>query len=393
LENSHKIKELFTKYLNKTISRDEYDALLNYFGQQDNEAKLDKLIADAMTEDLEVNDNTELNEIVDSVEVKLRQKLQPRRSLKLRKYIPYAAIIIAAILGGAYFLLHYHIPKQKVGLIADVNPGTSGATLTLATGKKIRLNAAGSTVTNDAGVTISNALGELVYKINESGKVSTGQVNILSTANGETYNIVLVDGTKVWLNAGSTLTYHPNLIESGKRVVKVAGEAYFEVSKNQKHPFIVKSNGQQIEVLGTHFNVNTYKGAANTITTLTEGAVKISTDRNTNFLKPGQQSITANGAITIETAELETALAWKDGKMYFKDAQLPEVMTEIARWYNVQVKYTGKPAKALFNGGFNRSAKLSEVLQILKASNVQCKLITENNMATVLVNTNQPYTP
>jgi transmembrane sensor len=393
LENPHNIKDLFKKYLNKNISRNEYDALLEYFGKQDSQAELDELVTHAMAEDMPVNDSKELDEIVDSVENKLRKKLQPRHRFKLRQYIPYAAIIIAVLLGGGYLLLHYHIPKQKVELIADIKPGHSGATLTLANGKKIRLSTTRRNVANDAGVSISNAQGELVYEINESDKGSPGQLNTLSTANGETYNIVLVDGTKVWLNAGSTLTYNPNLIESGERVVKVTGEAYFEVAKDKKHPFIVNSSGQRIEVLGTHFNVNTYNSEANIITTLAEGSVKVTTKLNTSFLKPGQQSITANGAITVQTADLETALAWKDGKMYFKDAAVEDVMNQIARWYNVKIKYVGKPAKALFNGGFNRAAKLSEVLQILNASNVQCKITVENNVTTLIVNTNKPYKP
>ncbi|WP_316795523.1 FecR family protein [Pedobacter agri] len=394
MENTPNIRQLFIKYLDGTIDHEGFEQLRKYFGEENSREELHNLIIDALYDEHHVQQEKELQHTVDHVQQRLRQKLEPAKAstVWLRRYLPYAAIVlILLIIGISYYILS-EPKKTAVVAVKDVNPGTSGATLTLANGKKIRLNAAGSSVANEAGISIRNAQGKLVYKNIENDKAFTGQINTLSTANGETYNIVLVDGTKVWLNAGSTLTYNPNLIESGERVVKVAGEAYFEVTKDKKHPFVVNSNGQRVEVLGTHFNINTYKGKASTITTLAEGSVKITTKLKTDFLKPGQQSITANSAISVQTADLETALAWKDGKMYFKDAELPEVMTEIARWYNVQVEYVGKPAKALFNGGFKRTAKLSEVLQILNASNVHCKLTVENKNTTIVVNTNKPFT-
>lgn len=390
-----RISQLLEKYTADTLTKEELAELLAYFDIDSNEADAQQHLFNLLARQADSKiDAKRMASVMDAAFMRLNNRINTPKKNKLLRLMPYAAAILLLFVAGiSYYTLTNKSETAHREVVIDVNPGTSGATLTLANGKKIRLSTAAGNVLNEAGISINNAPGELVYKNTENSKVAAGQLNTLSTGNGETYNIVLVDGTKVWLNAGSALTYNPNLMESGERVVKVAGEAYFEVAKDKMHPFIVNSNGQKIEVLGTHFNVNTYEGDRNTITTLAEGSVKISTDRKANFLKPGQQSITANGTINIQPADLETELAWKDGKMYFKDAALPKVMTEIARWYNVQIKYVGKPARALFNGGFSRMAKLSEVLQILNASNVQCKLIAENNITTIVVNTNKPNKP
>ncbi|MBT2559846.1 FecR domain-containing protein [Pedobacter sp. ISL-68] len=392
MENSHDIKGLFTKYLNKSISRNEYDALLKYFGKQ-NDNELGDLITRALSEDIAVNDDTELNEIVDSVEYKLRQKLQPRKKLHLKQYIPYAAIIIAALLGGSYLLLNYHTPKQKVELITDVKPGHSAAMLTLANGKKILLNeVSNGSIANEGGISVSkNKNGEVVYTVTGSNDNLDKNLNTLSTTNGETYQIVLSDGTRVWLNAATTLQYSTNLKEGDKRKVKLlTGEAYFEVAKDKQHPFIVETAKQEVEVLGTHFNINSYVDEGRTVTTLEEGSVKVSpifngTHKNNIILKPGQQSLIANGNINVRQADIETALAWKNGEIYFKDATIQEVLRQVSRWYNVEIKYKGIPTRTVFNGGIKRDSNLSTVLRILKLSNVQFELKKENNTTTLIV--------
>jgi transmembrane sensor len=392
LENSHDIKELFTKYLNKSINRDEYDALLKYFGKQGNEGELDELVANALSEDIPVNDNAELNEIVDSVEYKLRQKLQPQKRLRLRQYIPYAAIIIATLLGGGYLLLHHHASKAKGDFIADVKPGHSAATLTLDNGKKVLLNEiSNGNIANEGGINVlKNKDGEVIYTVAKSDE-GVNRVNTLSTSNGETYQIMLSDGTKVWLNAATTLQYSANLRARGKRIVKLlAGEAYFEVSKDKAHPFVVETSSQTVEVLGTHFNINSYIDEGRTVTTLQEGSVKVfplnnSNKKNNVILKPGQQSLYGNGNMNVRDADLETALAWKEGEIYFRDATIQEVLRQVSRWYNIEVKYEGIPTKEVFNGGIKRKLNLSAVLRVLELSDVKFRLTKNNNKTTLIV--------
>lgn len=216
-------------------------------------------------------------------------------------------------------------------------------------------------------------------------------LNTLSTANGETYQLLLPDGSKVWLNAATTLQYSANLRAQGKRKVKLlAGEAYFEVSKDKKQPFIVETGKQDVEVLGTHFNINSYADEGRTVTTLQEGSVKVSplnnpNEKNNIILKPGQQSLLTNGNINVQKADLETALAWKEGEIFFKDATIQEVLRQVSRWYNVEIKYQGVPTKEIFNGGIKRSSNLSTVLRVLELSNVKFSLTKNNNKTTLIV--------
>lgn len=386
-----RISELLEKYTADTLSEKELAELLAYFDIDSNKADALQQLYNLLASQAIIGpaDAKRMSSVMDKAYIRLNKRLSRPKKNRLWRLMPYAAaIVLLFAVSVAYFIFKNKPETASHELVIDVNPGTRGATLTLANGKKVRLNSNIGHIADEGNVSIDNTNGELQYSI-ENDEITTESSNTLSTGNGETYSIVLPDGTKVWLNAATTLRYAPTKLERMERVVWVAGEAYFEVAKDKKRPFIVNSNGQKIEVLGTHFNVNTYKGVANTITTLAEGSVKVSTEKNSNYLKPGQQSITNGGTINIETADLETALAWKDGKIYFKDAPLAEVMDEIARWYDVQIKYEGKPEKALFNGGFSRSTKLSEVLEILKASNIQSKLIKENNQVTLVINSNK----
>lgn len=301
------------------------------------------------------------------------------------------AAIILVIAGVSYLYFFNGSQKQAENQnITDVKPGHSGATLTLANGKKISLNeVSAGTIASESDINVSKTInGEIIYTASGSIDGTNSNLNILSTANGETYQIVLSDGTKVWLNAATTLQYSANLRERGKRIVRlVAGEAYFEVAKDKSHPFVVKTAKQEVEVLGTHFNINSYVDEGKTVTTLAEGSVKIkeASDLTGLVLKPNQQAVSFNGKINVQEADLQTALAWKDNKIYFRDATIQEVLRQISRWYNIKIEYKGVPTKEVFNGGIKRSANLSAVLHILELSNVQFSLKKNNNVTTLTV--------
>jgi ferric-dicitrate binding protein FerR (iron transport regulator) len=200
--------------------------------------------------------------------------------------------------------------------------------------------------------------------------------NTLSTPKGGQYQLILPDGSKVWLNAASSIRY-PTAFVGNSRIVEITGEAYFEVMHNSKVPFEVKTRSQVIEDIGTSFNVNAYTDEAAIRTTLLEGAVKV----DNVVLKPGEQAEADNGTqkiTVIKGVDIQRAVAWKNGIFSFKDADLKTVMRQLARWYNVDVEYEGAVPGGSFGGDIGRGLTLSQVLEGLAETRVKYK-ITEGN--------------
>lgn len=305
---------------------------------------------------------------------------------KPRAWIGYAAAAIVLVtLGiGTYRYTLDHSDKgvnpKQFAVTADIAPGQNGATLTLASGKKITLgDAANGELAKEAGVVVNKtANGEIIYTITDGkasgpGGLQPAGFNTLSTAKGETYSVELPDGSKVWLNAASSLKYPSSFAALKERRVELVGEAYFEVakmdSKGVRVPFIVKTVGQQIEVLGTHFNVNAYDEEPATKTTLLEGSVRVSVAGGVEkILRPGQQaSVPASGSvITARSVDAQDAIAWKQGDFIFNGDDLQMVMRQLSRWYNVKVEYQGNVSNIGFVSTISRTKKLSEVLKVLQ---------------------------
>jgi len=285
--------------------------------------------------------------------------------------IAVAAAILAAVCGiGFFFYQQSQQPVELTALHQDVAPGKSGATLTLSSGKKIRLTDANNgELAREAGVVITKTgSGELVYEIKESAD-RPAKTNMLSTANGETYQVRLPDGSLVWLNAASTLTYPANFASARERKVLLTGEAYFEIAKDKAHPFVVSSAGQEIEVLGTHFNVNAYGDEPAVATTLLEGSVKVSAGANVRVIKPGEQALNKDGKLSITAADTESVTDWKDGDFYFNGVNFRTAMREISRWYNVDIVYASDIPLDIQSGGYiSRNRKLSQVLEMIQQS-------------------------
>jgi ferric-dicitrate binding protein FerR (iron transport regulator) len=277
-----------------------------------------------------------------------------------------------------------------------VMPGGNKALLTLADGSVIVLDSAANGALSQQGKTtvLKKQDGELVYKPGSNGYQEVIAWNTISTPRGGQYQVVLPDGTKVWLNAVSSLRF-PAGFTGNERVVELTGEAYFEVASlttkgvSQKVPFIVKIGtpsgaGGEVEVLGTHFNIKAYHDEEAVKTTLLEGKVKVSTfggfdDRsaiNHKFLNPGQQAqIAKNGQMIVdEDADVDEAVAWKNGRFQFTDADVEAVMREISRWYDVTIEYAGKIPAEKFEGEIPRNSNITEVFKILELSNVHCKI-------------------
>jgi transmembrane sensor len=285
---------------------------------------------------------------------------------KVRKltWLRVAAAIFLLIMGaGVYFAFYRNSPKGKVAIVngsptfEDVLPGSDKATLTLSTGQRLSLNDTSSATIRDGSLDIKNNNGRLSYV---GAKVAT--MNMVSTPNGGQYKLTLADGTKVWLNASSSITY-PTAFKSATREVSVTGEVYFEVLPNRQQPFIVKNKGEEIKVLGTRFNVNTYENEPDSKTSLVEGSVSI----GNKILKPGQAYV--NGKVI--TTDLEQDLSWKNGYFNFAHSDLPTLMRQFERWYDIKVSYAGKAPSYKFHGELDRGLKLSEVLEILSEQGVK----------------------
>lgn len=241
--------------------------------------------------------------------------------------------------------------------VNDIAPGKNSATLSLANGKTINLSDA------KTGVVIGDK--KLAY--NDGAEIPDWlgydevQTLTASTPRGGTYQVTLSDGTKVWLNADSKISF-PSQFAEKKRKIMLSGEAYFEVYKDRKRPFIVESNGQEVTVLGTHFNINSYEDESSTKTTLLEGSVRV----NDVVLKPNQQAILVNGSVKVSAANVEQEISWKNGYFRFNDEKIEDIMTKLARWYDIEVIYEGKMNTGGFTGTASRNKNISQVLKLLE---------------------------
>lgn len=253
----------------------------------------------------------------------------------------------------------------------DVGPGGHKATLILANGEKINLtDAANGSIVNQSGIQITKSEdGQIVYNVSASVKhVSDADYNTIETPIGGQYQVNLSDGTRVWLNAGSSLRY-PLKFSGTERKVELTGEGYFEVAHNKALPFKVESLGQMVEVLGTHFNVSAYRDEKVVKTTLLEGSVRLSHENSRVVLSPGQQSQLVNEKINVVNGiDLEDVIAWKNG--YFKfNENLTSIMSKVSRWYDVEVIYQMKPDPNLtFSGKISRAKNISAILKGIEFS-------------------------
>lgn len=297
-------------------------------------------------------------------------KLVRNKSL-FRKLTVAASILV--VLGTGLYLFYFNRDVSSIENVATVMQDSIGvknkAVLTLANGQKISLTDAEiGILSTENGVSISKtAEGKLVYNGESQGlkQVSFNQIDI---PKGEKYQIQLPDGTKVWLNAASSLRY-PSVFNGKERLVELSGEAYFEVAKDKVKPFRVRTVYQTIEVLGTHFNVNSYADENWAKTTLLEGSVKVSRNGNQVILKPGEQAFTESKTTNIQTskADLEEILAWRNGYFQFGDADIKYIMKNLSRWYDIEVEYEDNITKQKFGGAFPQSASLAELLKYLES--------------------------
>lgn len=354
---------------------DEVQWLLNYLENSDG-TELTQLMKKKFSEDLK-NRNIS-SEVSDKLLKAIHEKImaapaKPKAPVFSLRKIAVAASIIGVIILATFLFINTNATNgiAKTNPIEhrfkdDVLPGGDKATLTLADGTTIVLDdAQNGTLAQQGSAKVIKLDGKLSY---DQAKKNFSEVvyNTISTPKGGQYQLELPDGSLVWLNASSSIHFPTSFVENERRV-DVTGEAYFEVAKNPSKPFIVSVNNSEIQVLGTHFNINSYNDEDDMKTTLLEGSVKFVSGANINILKPGQQSqLAKNGDIkVVSDVDVDKVVAWKNGLFEFENAGIETVMRQLSRWYDVDVEYNGKPDD-IFIAEMRRNIKLSDALKALE---------------------------
>jgi len=302
-----------------------------------------------------------------------------------------AAVVLTMIGAGSYFFLFKKPvtepaqPETAKTKPRDLPPGRDAAVLTLSDGRTIILDSTRGTISQQGGATVINLNGQVSYANTAKDKPAPVVYNTISTARGNQYQLILADGSKVWLNSASSLRF-PTAFTGDNREVELDGEGYFEIAKNPNKPFHVKTKTQDVEVLGTHFNVNAYNDEGSTKTTLLEGAVKVRQwamvngqlkTENEAMLNPGEQAVLsqAHSPFTIDhSPDLEQVMAWKNGWFEFDNTDIKAIMRQISRWYDVDIRYEVKLDSQTYGGRISRNINLSNILKMLELYGVHCKL-------------------
>ncbi len=293
-----------------------------------------------------------------------------RRVTVIQRWLAAAVVLLVCAFGGYLLINTLH---EKVQLVqqngVDFAPGSNKAVLTLSSGQEIVLSDATTGYLAEQGEAVieKTADGKLVYAAGSGVSGRTPLLNTVSTPRGGQYQLVLADGTKVWLNAESAITY-PAAFTGTVREVSVRGEAFFEVAKDMRHPFRVACNGQSVQVLGTSFNVQAYADEGAMKTTLVEGSVRVEATGHGYLLVPGQQAIVSDDGVVVVPVNTEEFTAWKTGFFDFTDADIRTVMQQFARWYDVEVVFDGPITTDTFTGRLPRSWSLAKVMDVMQAS-------------------------
>ncbi|MBV7529765.1 FecR family protein [Chitinophaga sp. sic0106] len=308
------------------------------------------------------------------VKAQLRNTPAQHRTVWWPRLAVAASLLLLISAGALYWKLRQPAQGTVVAHKALPVPGSDKAILTLADGTQVTLDSANTTLAMQGNSQVQLSGGQLAY--NGNGTTGPVQYNMLQVPRGGQFRIVLADGSRVWLNAASTLRY-PASFQGSDRTVELTGEAYFEIAPAANQPFFVKVNNNTIQVLGTSFNVMAYTEEPTIRTTLLEGAIALKTPKVTTRLQPGQLATTTpDGSTNVATApDVEEMVAWKNGYFMFNHEKIPGVMRQIARWYDVEIEYAGKiPADREFGGKINRNSSIEEVIRILELSKIHVKL-------------------
>ncbi len=385
------LSNLFNRLLEGRLSPEETDELVKQLGTDEPDPELVDLIMTQLQKPVAIEEVDP--KVLATLKAKLplileQSKAAPakRISMMQSRWLRYAAAVLL-LFGAGSLLLFKKSTKPTVDTAVktvvkeEITPGKEGAILTLDDGRVVVLDSLGNAViSNQNGTKVQVKNGRLIYGNGQSGNPEI-TYNTMSTPKGRQFQLLLPDGSKVWLNAASSIRF-PTVFAGTDRMVEVTGEAYFEVAKNTAMPFRVRVNNEtEIKVTGTHFNVNSYSNETQINATLLEGAIQIINGGQTTNVQPGQQAQVAFGnkgrstpVKIINDVNVDKVVAWKNGVFDFQDATLEEVMRQLERWYNIDVVYEKGIPKLEFFGKMGRDLNLPTVLNALEKSKVHFRM-------------------
>lgn len=379
--------ELIDAYLTDSLTLEQTAAFILMLEDKANSDILDSVIAEkAATQSLLGEEDVARRE---KSLLALHKRLQhlhqeipatPKAGQLYRHIWAAAAAVLLLLAAGIYFLVP--ASQKKTTVIAqqlikqpDIAPGRNGAILTLSDGSAVILDSLhNGEVANQNGAKVMLQNGALTYVPNGQ-RAGTPALNVLSTPRGRQFNVVLPDGTTVWLNAASSVAY-PTAFNGPERSVEITGEVYLEVAANAQKPFRVRINKEtEIQVLGTAFNINAYADEPAIKTTLLQGSVKVIKDNKTNMLKPGEEAISSSTTdIRIAPANIEKVMAWKKGTFDMEGEGTAAFLRQLSRWYDLEIVYNGPVPEKKFHGKLGRDLQLSQILDVLSQFNIRYKL-------------------
>lgn len=290
---------------------------------------------------------------------------RPKGTVRLWRKMAAVAAVFICMVTALFFYQKNHIQPINSNRVANIVPGGNKAILTLADGSTIALDdAVNGTLASQPGILITkNKDGQIVYSVNKENQTENVAVyNTIETPRGGQYQINLPDGTKVYLNAASSIKF-PTAFEGAERKVELNGEGYFEVTQNKSKPFRVVSGRQVVEVLGTHFNINSYSDEQQIKTTLVEGRVSVAMGTESIIIKPGQQAVASQRSIHVETVNTDDVIAWTENSFVFNNEDLGSIMRKISRWYDVDVICPSELEKMTFGITVSRNKSIKQVLR------------------------------
>jgi transmembrane sensor len=369
--------ELFIRYMNNECTVKEINELLQHFNIAEDEKKLKAVINSALNkEDIQIayleEDEEELDSRLSHLYSRLKVDIEaePIETVKVRSITQWYSIAagIALFCCIGLSLLYQQLKQKKLqkAFAYEIKPGGNKATLVLSDGEQVDLlKAKNGALAQQGSVSINKtAEGQLSYSTPVSGDAKSIGYNKIEVPKGGQYQVKLPDGTRVWLNSASTISY-PTNFNSKTRNVTLSGEAYFEVAKNKDQPFIINAGKVAVEVLGTHFNIMAYANEPSVNTTLLEGSVKVSTAELSEMIVPGQEA-QVNKDIQLVKANIDEVVAWKNADFLFANSDIQSIMRKVERWYNVKVAYTGEMPVKHFNGEIPRNTDIKKLLGVLE---------------------------
>ncbi|TSJ40218.1 FecR family protein [Mucilaginibacter corticis] len=357
--------ELRKKYLNGTASPAEIQLLEQYYALFSEEENA--------TDQLTQQEIADLEECLEKgIQRRITARQKPVVPFYKKSYVRAASVIIFA-LSAVLFIKSRQNGQQAPEHITtayDIHPGGNKAILTLSNGSKLTLNDSknGFLATQSGSVVVKN---DSILSYQRTGNTSERiNYNTITTPKGGQYQLVLADGTRVWLNAASSLKF-PTVFNGRDRSVELTGEAYFEVAKNKAKPFNVKTATQTVQVLGTHFDINSYEDEAGVKTTLLEGSVKIKSVAGSVTISPGQQAILSGSQLLVnKDLDTDEVVAWKNGMFQFNEGDIQTIMHQIERWYDIDVVFKGSIPNYTYHGKISRNVNVTQVLKILELSGI-----------------------